>query len=127
MSLDKQKEMASMQIEKANLERSLHDRLLATQSNSYIVRIYTFHFCRVIMWTCIKETFETEKEHLLNEINGLKKQKQDLEEAVLSKSVEVAKLKENLNRHHLDKNRSSQDFSKLEAQVILNSNFIMEY
>lgn len=48
----------------------------------------------------------------------LKKQKLDLEEALLSKNIELSKVKENLNRHHLENSLSSQEFSKVESQVL---------
>ena len=60
-----------------------------------------------------------ERDLLLKEVNALKKQKLDLEEALLSKNIELSKVKENLNRHHLDSTLSSQEFSKVETQVIV--------
>lgn len=63
------------------------------------------------------ETFHIERDLLLKEVNSLKKIKQELEDALVNKNVEVAKLKENLNRHHVENTRSSQDFNKLELQV----------
>lgn len=55
---------------------------------------------------------------MLQEVNMLKKQKLDLEEALLSKNIELSKVKENLNRHHLENSLSSQEFSKVESQVL---------
>lgn len=68
----------------------------------------------------ILENFQIERDHLLKEVNSLKMMKQELEDALVNKNIEVTKLKENLNRHHLENSRSSQEFTnKMELQVYL--------
>ncbi len=47
----------------------------------------------------------------------LKKQKLDIEESFLNKSVELTKIKENLNKHHLEAHDTINQFSKVENQV----------
>lgn len=67
----------------------------------------------------MKETFHKERELLLKEINTVKNQKNDLEESLLKKSVELSQLKESLNRHHFDSQDSLKQISKVEIQVYI--------
>ena len=63
------------------------------------------------------ENFNQERELLLKEIANLKKQKNAVEEDLINKSVELARSKDNLEKHHLESTHSSAYFSKIEYQV----------
>lgn len=67
--------------------------------------------------------FHKERELLLKEISNLKKQKLDLEEGFIAKSVELTKVQENLEKHHLSAHHTVRQTSKVEIQVkLLNCN-----
>ena len=61
---------------------------------------------------------------MLKEIATLKKQKLDIEESFLNRSVELTKIKENLNKHHLEAHDTINQFSKVESQVCSFPNYI---
>lgn len=47
----------------------------------------------------------------------LKKQKIDLEESLINKSVELTKTQENLEKHHITTHHSVHHVTKIESQV----------
>jgi hypothetical protein len=68
----------------------------------------------------IKKTignFHKERELLLKEMATLKKQKIDLEESLINKSVELTKTQENLEKHHITTHHSVHHVTKIESQV----------
>lgn len=65
----------------------------------------------------LAENYNQERELLLKEIANLKKQKNVVEEDLINKSVELARTKDNLEKHHLESTHSSAYFSKIENQV----------
>lgn len=65
-----------------------------------------------------KENFQKERSLLIQEINSLKSQKVELEHLLVSKNVEVSKLKENLDKHHLNMEKSNFNMTKSESQVV---------
>lgn len=103
-SFDQRDALASMQMERVNLERTLLEE--NKRKESALNALQT-----------TEKTFHVERDLLLKEINALKKIKSELEETLVNKNVEVTKLKENLTRHHMENTRSSQDFTKIELQV----------
>lgn len=54
---------------------------------------------------------------MLKEILTLKKQKKDLEENLINKSIEVTKLQENLEKHHLTKHQVMYQSSNIKTHL----------
>ena len=110
LNLDKQKDLLK---QRSTLERSLNiaESKPLINDNHCLLKVIIH-----LLYDFI-EPFQADRDFLLQEVNVLKKQKLDLEEALLSKNIELSKVKENLNRHHLENSLSSQEFSKVESQV----------
>ncbi|CAF0776388.1 unnamed protein product [Brachionus calyciflorus] len=97
-------EMLSMHLEKTSLEKSL------IEENEHKENVL-----KVLEQT--EKTFHKERELLLKEISLLKNQILSFEESLVSKNVEITKLKENLSKHHIESSDSVNNLAKIEIQL----------
>ncbi|RNA44371.1 hypothetical protein BpHYR1_026176 [Brachionus plicatilis] len=96
--------MLSIEREKNDLEKSLIEE---NEQKESVLR----------MLEHTEKTFGQERDLLMKEINFLKKQKLELQENLSDKSVQLSKLKNSLDEHHIEYNDYSQHLSKMEIQL----------